>query len=331
MDDFNLNKKELLYFSLIFKEREGTISASDAAELLEWRSSNPANNSLYQKMQQLEGKLDLLKVYKQLNTETSLKTLKGKIQNHKIAQNRHKHLIVFSRWAAVAACFTLLVSGVFYLSHRLDTVTLENIGLESKNFVLPDGSKITLNSNTLVTYSEKKFDAERRLILVRGECFLDVLHDKTKPFSIHYKDVAITDIGTAFNVRLTPKKIEVAVNTGRVEVNPNSGTTAIDLNAGESASYLFSAKKLEKSKILDVNYKAYADHIFLFNESTLLEVVDALTKVFHQKIVLVDPSLHNKRLTAEFKNQSLKDILQVVSKSLNVKITTRQKVTYVND
>ncbi|MBC7416622.1 MAG: FecR domain-containing protein, partial [Pedobacter sp.] len=220
---------------------------------------------------------------------------------------------------------------IFYFIYGADSVNLETSALESKNFVLPDKSTITLNSNTLITYSKRNFDKNRSLKLLRGECFLEVVHNKSRPFSIRYKDLTIADIGTAFNVKLSNNQVTVSVSTGRVELKLENTNHAIYLDAGESAAYLASINKIQRSTIDNQNYKAYADHNFYFNNTSLSEVAVDLNNVFHQKIVLVGSKLSTRRITAEFKNQTLENILQVISKSLNIKTTTKNNVIYLND
>lgn len=329
MSDFNINEEESFYISLIIQEREGTISSEDAERLLEWRSLTPENNTSYIDISKIESDLSILEIYQHLNTEKSLASLHKKLQHYE-AENKSKHQTVkLNVWMAIAASFLIVLSAIFYIQHRLDTVTLKTAAFETKRFILPDQSRVTLNNNTLITYSKNNFKDERKLNLINGECFLDVVHQSTKPFSIHYEDFTITDIGTSFNVKLMQNRITVVVNTGMVELKIKNKTNKTYLNAGESASYESSSKEIKTSKILDQNYKAYVNHDFQFNNTPLTEVIEALKNVFHQKIIIVDPMIETRRFTAEFKNQNLKNILLVISKTLNVKITSKKEVIYI--
>ncbi|MGY3053792.1 transmembrane sensor [Pedobacter sp. UYEF25] len=330
MADFNLTSEEIFHVSLILEDKQGSISPVEEKELQEWRSLNGANNLLYKEISHVDTQLNLYSVYQKLDVEHSLLHLNKKLMQHEISQKVKARKNLVLKFIAMAACFFVVCAAIFYVSYGMDNVKIETSALESKSFILPDKSTITLNGNTLITYSKKKFENNRSLTLIRGECFLEVVHNKSKPFTITYKDLTIADIGTAFNMKLDKNQLIVSVNAGRVELKIEN-KSLIDLRAGEAAAYLPSINKVQKTTIDNQNYKAYVDHNFNFNNAPLSQVAVDLTSAFHQKIVLVNSDLNAKRITAEFKNQSLKDILQVISNSLNIQTTIKNKVIYLKD
>ena len=330
MVDFDLSNEEIFYVSLIVEEKQGTISAIDEKKLQDWRSLNGSHNLLYKEVSHVDAQLNLFGIYQKLDVESSLLHLNEKLMAHDHREKTKSRKTSLIKLVAMAACFIAVLAAIFYVSYGMDSVKLETSALESKNFILPDKSTVTLNSNTLITYSKRSFEKNRSLKLVRGECFLEVVHNKSKPFSIKYKDLTIADIGTSFNVKLNKNRLIVSVSTGRVELKIENKKT-INLDAGESAAYLASINKVQKSTIDNQNYKSYVDHNFHFSNTSLSQVAVDLSNVFHQKIVLVGSKLSTRRITAEFKNQTLEDILQVISKSLNIKTTTKNNVIYLND
>ena len=70
---------------------------------------------------------------------------------------------------------------------------------QKKEVVLPDQSKVWLNSGTHIIYPERF--AQVRQIFVSGETFLEVAKDPERPFIVDTKDVSIKVHGTRFNVR----------------------------------------------------------------------------------------------------------------------------------
>ena len=81
---------------------------------------------------------------------------------------------------------------------------------------LPDGSQIELNAASEV--SVEFTPAERRVRLVRGEAHFTVARNKERPFAVEAGAVAVRAVGTAFNVRLGARDVEVLVTEGKVEV-----------------------------------------------------------------------------------------------------------------
>src|SRR5690606_18082388 len=66
--------------------------------------------------------------------------------------------------------------------------------------VLPDGSKVTLNSNSSISYTEG-FTESTREIKLKGEAFFQVTKDPARPFIVHTGNIATTALGTSFNIR----------------------------------------------------------------------------------------------------------------------------------
>lgn len=329
MEDFKLNNGEDFYVSLILEDMGGTISAADARKLSEWRSLNKENNALYYELFEVEENLSLLKSYNSLNVDDSLAKLHQKLEVPQT--NKSKEKVIVMKWMAIAACLAFVLFGVFYISYKNDKVVLETAALQSKTYILPDGSKLTLNGETLVSFSERNFKRERTLDLIKGECFFEVIHNEKSPFLVRYEGLTIKDIGTAFNVQLTKRLVRVIVNEGKVQMATENEPDGTFLAAGESASFSFDEGRIEKSVSYDANYKAYVDHKFYFANTSLADVIIALSKGFHQKIILTKGSLKDKRLTAEFKNEKLDDIILVISKSLNVTATKTQGVIYISE
>jgi len=85
--------------------------------------------------------------------------------------------------------------------------------------LLPDGSKVWLNSESRLEY-KKSFSDTVREVTLEGEGFFDVVKDKKHPFIVHTSDIDIKVLGTAFNVKSYPKEsfIETTLLRGLIEV-----------------------------------------------------------------------------------------------------------------
>jgi transmembrane sensor len=82
--------------------------------------------------------------------------------------------------------------------------------------VLADGSILELNSASEITVAFSA--AERCVRLVRGEAHFTVAKNPLRPFRVEAGTVAVRAVGTAFNVKLGPKDVEVLVTEGRVAI-----------------------------------------------------------------------------------------------------------------
>ena len=88
---------------------------------------------------------------------------------------------------------------------------------EQKVVNLNDGSVITLNtgSELLVGLS----DQSRKIILRRGEAYFEVARDSERPFTVDAGLRSVTVLGTEFNIRKSPDRLQVAVSEGLVAIH----------------------------------------------------------------------------------------------------------------
>ncbi len=96
-----------------------------------------------------------------------------------------------------------------------------------QKIILPDGTKVSLNSDSKLEYDRSFNDANREVVL-EGEAYFDVVKDPKRPFIVHTSGIDIRVLGTAFNVKSYPQDptIEATLIHGLIEVinkkNPKS-------------------------------------------------------------------------------------------------------------
>jgi len=87
---------------------------------------------------------------------------------------------------------------------------------ELKEFALPDGSQLTLGPNSLVKVDFS--DANRKVELVLGEAYFDVVKAPNRPFFVEADQASVRVVGTRFDVRRLANSTSVAVVEGIVQV-----------------------------------------------------------------------------------------------------------------
>jgi transmembrane sensor len=123
----------------------------------------------------------------------------------------------FGPWAAAAAATLVLAvsAAVYYL--RVDAVVTD-VG-QQRVRLLPDGTRVTLNTNTRI---EVNYDEHaRRVRLIRGEAWFEVAKRPTWPFVVSVDGEVIRALGTSFIVRHDDAQdLSVTLVEGRVSVAP---------------------------------------------------------------------------------------------------------------
>jgi len=124
----------------------------------------------------------------------------------------------FTFAAAASACALVMVvfiAGWLSTTPKDTQITYETYVGEQSTVSLPDGSQLSLNTNSLVRVD---YDDQRRLVVLeRGEIHIDVEHDESRPLVVNARDKVVQAVGTAFNVELTGSQgLELIVTDGRV-------------------------------------------------------------------------------------------------------------------
>ncbi len=242
------------------------------------------------------------------------------------SQSKIRSLIsnpLFRIAAALVVGALLLVSGyeVFYQSSgNKKMVEISATNQILKSFILPDGSEVSLNTDTKIKYPEQ-FAENTREVIIEGEAFFQVKPNKYKPFIIHAGNAQIKVLGTSFNVNAYPakKSLEVIVETGKVQVLiETTENNELILTPGEKGILVYSANSLLKSTNLNTNFLAWKTRNLIFKATSLSEVIENLEKVYNVKIQLADPKLNDLLLTAQFNDYPLDFILKVIETTFEI-------------
>jgi ferric-dicitrate binding protein FerR (iron transport regulator) len=90
---------------------------------------------------------------------------------------------------------------------------------QKSHMVLPDGTKVWLNSGSKIVYSND-YNKKLRVVKLTGEAFFDVVHNSQHPFIVETGLVNVEVLGTAFDVQAysDDSTIEVSLVRGSVSV-----------------------------------------------------------------------------------------------------------------
>lgn len=281
----------------------------------------------------------LLRVAKKVDLYFELKKYPVEIAWEKIQDRIHKKpeskIAPFRRLilnpvmriaAAVLVTAILTIAGYeIYVNKKTSGQLLEISAnhLAVSTFNLPDGTLVSLNSNTHLKYP-KKFEGNTREVIIEGEAFFEVKPDKKKPFIIHAGKAQIKVLGTSFNVNAYPSAslLEVIVKTGKVQVLNNPAepkqNNELILAPGDKGTLVYSSNQLVKTTNLNPNFIAWKTHDLIFKATSLGEVIGTLEKVYKVNIRLADPKLSGLLLTAHFNDYSLDFILKVIESTFQM-------------
>lgn len=139
-------------------------------------------------------------------------------------------------WRAAAAVLLLLGIGWWLVRPALESRSVTDNPLansqtdtsirEKRNdtdrpqtLLLADGSTVTLEAHSYLTYPVS-FSGNERAVTLVGEAFFEITKDPKRPFLVYARESVTKVLGTSFRVKATDNSsdVQVAVRTGRVLV-----------------------------------------------------------------------------------------------------------------
>lgn len=263
---------------------------------------------------------------------------------------RHFRLTTF-HWLAGAAASLIIGFGIYFFfkpsgnsSRRVavqteakpvsDFISFQNDMAKMVMHQLPDGSSVWMHAGAEISYP-KVFAPGSREVTFTGEGFFDVSHDKNRPFMIRSGEMQIKVLGTRFNVKAREKQkvLEVAVVSGSVSVSAagkGNDLKGIILKPKQKAFFETGSKRLTFIKMpVQVRKEIFEPVTILFEETPLSSVVRQLEQKFETHIHLINPDMNSCKLTADFEQQSLPSILELLCASLDASYTMSENTILI--
>ncbi|TAN10954.1 MAG: DUF4974 domain-containing protein [Chitinophagaceae bacterium] len=198
-------------------------------------------------------------------------------------------------------------------------VALMNRSNQVRLVILPDSSRVWLNPGSSIRYTDKFTPSERKVQLT-GEAFFDIRHDAARPFVAISQNIVTTVLGTSFLIRTGADGTgEVLVLTGKVAVERrNHQRDKIILTARQSAVLNKENKFIKEADVNNVTMQKWQQVNLSFDNVPFAEVIQTLDKRFGVQLYCLDDKIYQYRLNADFNNQNLADILEMLKMSLNI-------------
>ncbi len=227
--------------------------------------------------------------------------------------SRRRQYISFS-WKIAASVLVLLGLGfMLYFMVHVQSDTREITTLTDKILkpvILPDGTRVYLNSGTKIRYSSE-FKNHRKVQL-SGEAFFNVTHDTNHPFTVQTSNAQIIVVGTSFNVSASTDSVEVVVESGIVKLSSRNINNEISLTKGNSGKYIANINQLIKTSEADINSLAWKTNVITFNNVDLNYVSKTLVRLYHKPIYFENDKLKFLKLNATYKDLDLEGIFRAL-------------------
>lgn len=235
----------------------------------------------------------------------------------------------FIGFAAVLAC--LFIGYKFFIPNY--TQNYHTLFNTIKNDLLPDGTKISVDTNTKLSVSY--FNNRRKVILENGQAFFEVAKDENKPFIIDSGKTKIEVVGTKFEVKNLDNITTVNVKEGAVKVSFNTNPILVN----KDISIL---KQGDKVIINDIGILQYIgktpleeiapwkqDEI-IFSKTTLKEAFKTFSRYQNLEIEFKNKKFEDKLFSGKFNTLEVDRFIFAIQKIYPIKVMKNGNKVEIN-
>lgn len=227
-----------------------------------------------------------------------------------------RHIAIISSSAAAILIALVFLFGTNHIKKAEFLTAKASVG-EQKSVILSDGTKVTLNSCSEITYPSS-FEKNTREVVLSGEAYFDVTKNPKVPFCIKASRFEVKVLGTVFNIKsYSDDDISlVDVESGCVEVSMPEAVFRLKQNdkiimnkvsgdviksRSNAASSLWTKEKL------------------CFEATPLCDVARMLERQYGCKIDFEKGQDFNILVSGQHDNKSLESVLKSISFIGNIK------------
>lgn len=312
----------------LFRYVNHELKEQERIEVEEWINLSEENRKIAEDYYELSFAVTSLKVIKHSKPQKAL----AKVNKRILGKQFRRVYLYVQRIAVILLLPLLILSGYLLLKPGAETpvfyqetrMTPGMIG----STVLPDGTKVWLNSSSYLKYPSL-FSGHTREVTLDGEAYFEVTPNAEKPFIVHSGNTSVKVLGTEFNMDAYSSNgfIATTLVNGSIEFtyqNENNISNSLLIEPDEQAYY---DKKTSQTKI-DEAYTpkdiAWKNGQIILRDTPLSEILWILSKRFNVEFIIKDPALYKHSYTGVFTNQQIERVLEHFKRSSGI----RYKVNY---
>ena len=299
----------------------GILTEAEKATVENWKDLSQQNQEIFSQSEKVWQSLHLLSEMKRYNPQKALQQV-----NRKINQSTNQRW--WNLWQKVAAILVipLLITAVWLSLSKTKTDLIVELptwhtfstppGVKSM-FYLPDSTEVWLNSSSSISFPSY-FTGNFREVEARGEVFFDVRKNTGKPFVVNMGRLHARVLGTRFNVINYGRedRTEIILQTGKIEICTGTSEQPRSLSIidpGELAVFNKTTNSINIKSVDPEKYVAWIDGKLIFKDDPMDEVIRKLNRWFNVEIEVADPAILEYIYTATFQNESIDQILELLT------------------
>lgn len=181
--------------------------------------------------------------------------------------------------------------------------------------VLPDGTKVWLNSSSSIKFP-LAFSGHERRVYVTGESFFEVAKDKDKPFRVVVNEVTVEALGTQFNINAYSNEPYLSATLTEGSIKVTNGKNEDILKPGQQVQV-----NPDKSKVINVDTKevtGWKNDEFVFVDTPIETIMRQVERWYDAEVIFEDQLSVHLNGTIE-RNVPVSRLLKILEATGHVK------------
>jgi len=309
---------------LIFKYISGNTDSKEDLEIREWENGSDERKT---ELARVKNIWVLSGLENEINTdkkEAEIERIFKIISELKVKEKKKAFRLKFSQYAA-AILLLISISGSvgYFISYSSFDSTPHYTEIfvrkgERSTIVLPDGSKVQLNSDSHLKFVSD-FRSNKRKVTLDGEAFFNVTHDQSRPFIVETQELNIEVLGTSFNVSCYPNDslVTTFLQSGKVKINSGKSDNVF-LSPHETYMFNKVTQESKKLKVIDQRYMDWTLGKLTINSETIGEFAKKLERRFNVQIEFGDSEAKNHIYSGSIKDEDINTLLEALIFASNI-------------
>lgn len=213
-------------------------------------------------------------------------------------------------WWAAAAAVVVAVAGMWFFRTEEKPSLVQTAFGEMREQQLPDGSKVTLNANTEVTYTHGWEKGKEREVWIKGEAFFHVAKTPEKSrFVVHTGRFDIVVTGTQFNVVNREEKANIMLTEGSVTLLTPDGRS-MKMAPGDFVEV--NNQQIERKAGREENVLAWKEKKLFFDNTPLYIALEKIEEHYGVKVTIGNINCRNVPISGILPNDNLNVLLDAL-------------------
>ena len=237
---------------------------------------------------------------------------------------RNSRLYLTRTFAAAAAVVLLCLSvWTAYLYMQPATIQTVSTLAETRTVHLPDGTSVTLNHYSSLSYPER-FKSDNREVELSGEAYFEVAKNPEKRFIVstsHQSQIEV--LGTHFNIEAYEKddKVLATLVEGKIGFifTQDNVSKKVLMDPGQKLVYDSRDCKVQLYATSGESETAWKEGKIIFRNTPLEEGLRMLEKRYNVEFIIKNDRLKGDSFTGTFTNQRLERILEYFQLSSQIR------------